>query len=84
MTQSTKPWSQWFGGWGKPAIPGDAEVVDSLDAPELDPEAGLATAEYAVATIGAVAFAGLLILVLRSDTIKGLLESMFTSALSGF
>ncbi|WP_277207867.1 DUF4244 domain-containing protein [Isoptericola croceus] len=47
-----------------------------------DPEAGLATAEYAIATIAAVGFAGLLILVLQSDTVRGMLESIIGSALS--
>lgn len=50
------------------------------DAP--DPEAGLATAEYAVATVAAVGFAGLLIAVLKSDTVRGLLENIISSALS--
>ncbi|MFD6134215.1 DUF4244 domain-containing protein [Isoptericola sp. NPDC060257] len=48
----------------------------------LDPEAGLATAEYAVATVAAVGFAGLLIAVLKSDTVRGLLETIISSALS--
>lgn len=48
----------------------------------LDPEAGLATAEYAVATVAAVGFAGLLIAVLKSDTVRGLLENIISSALS--
>lgn len=46
------------------------------------PEAGMATAEYAIATIAAVGFAGLLIVVLKSDTVRGLLTSLITSALS--
>jgi len=48
----------------------------------LDPEAGLATAEYAVATVAAVGFAGLLIAVLKSGMVKGLLEGIISSALS--
>jgi len=48
----------------------------------VDPEAGLATAEYAVATVAAVGFAGLLIAVLKSDTVRGLLEAIISSALS--
>ncbi|MEU2199924.1 DUF4244 domain-containing protein [Isoptericola sp. NPDC019482] len=47
-----------------------------------DPEAGLATAEYAVATVAAVGFAGLLIAVLKSGTVRGLLENIISSALS--
>jgi small-conductance mechanosensitive channel len=42
----------------------------------------MATAEYAIATIAAVGFAGLLITVLKSDTVKGLLSGIIKSALS--
>lgn len=45
-------------------------------------EAGLATAEYAIATVAAAGFAGLLITVLRSNTVRGLLTSIVESALS--
>jgi hypothetical protein len=47
-----------------------------------DPEAGLATAEYAIATIAAVGFAGLLVAVLKSGTVRGLLENIVSTALS--
>ncbi|MCL1800145.1 MAG: DUF4244 domain-containing protein [Promicromonosporaceae bacterium] len=50
----------------------------------FDPESGLATAEYAVATIAAVGFAGLLIAILKSETVRGTLEGLITSALSTF
>ena len=56
----------------------------SVDGCRFDPEAGLATAEYAVATIGAVAFAGLLIAIMRSDTVRSALEGLINGALSGF
>lgn len=45
-------------------------------------ESGLATAEYAVATIAAVGFAGLLITVLKSDAVHAALSSIITSALT--
>lgn len=45
-------------------------------------DAGMATAEYAIATIAAVGFAGLLITVLKSGTVKGLLSGIIQSALS--
>ncbi|GAA2517607.1 DUF4244 domain-containing protein [Rarobacter incanus] len=45
-------------------------------------DAGLATAEYAIATIAAAGFAGLLIVVLKSDSVRGLLEGIIKSALS--
>ena len=42
---------------------------------------GVRTAEYAIATLAAVAFAGLLVLVLRSDEVKVLLFQMIARAL---
>ncbi|PPB49322.1 DUF4244 domain-containing protein [Arthrobacter pityocampae] len=48
----------------------------------LDQEAGMATAEYAIATLAAVGFAALLVAVLSSGEVKGLLMSLITSALN--
>ena len=45
-------------------------------------DAGMATAEYAIATVAAAGFAGLLILILRSDEVRGLLTGIVRSALS--
>ncbi|BDZ41499.1 hypothetical protein GCM10025865_07980 [Paraoerskovia sediminicola] len=45
-------------------------------------DAGLATAEYAVATVAAVGFAGLLIAVLKSGTVSELLMGIVRGALS--
>lgn len=45
-------------------------------------DAGMATAEYAIVTVAAVGFAGLLILVLRSDEVRGLLLGIVRGALS--
>lgn len=45
-------------------------------------EAGMATAEYAIATVAAVGFAGLLVVVLRSDEVRGLLAGIVRGALS--
>ncbi len=45
-------------------------------------EAGMATAEYAIATLAAVGFAALLVAVLSSGEIRGLLMSLITSALN--
>lgn len=44
-------------------------------------EAGMATAEYAMVTLAAVGFAGLLALVLRSDEVRGLLGGLVRRAL---
>ncbi|WP_253905737.1 DUF4244 domain-containing protein [Arthrobacter sp. H5] len=45
-------------------------------------DAGLATAEYAIATLAAVGFAALLVAILSSGEIRGLLMSLVSSALS--
>lgn len=46
------------------------------------PESGAATAEYAVVLIAATAFAGLLLALLKSDTVRSLLTSLVKQALS--
>lgn len=45
-------------------------------------ETGAATAEYAVATMGAVAFAGLLVVIMRSDEVRGILTDLVRRALT--
>jgi len=45
-------------------------------------EAGMATAEYAIATVAAVGFAGLLVVILRSTEVRGLLTGIIRGALS--
>lgn len=45
-------------------------------------EAGMATAEYAIATVAAAGFAGLLIAILRSNEVRGLLLGIVRGALS--
>lgn len=45
-------------------------------------DAGAATAEYAVATMAAVAFAGLLVLIMRSDEVRGILTDLVRRALT--
>lgn len=47
-----------------------------------DREAGMATAEYAIATVAAAGFAGLLIAILRSDEVRGLLLGIVRGALA--
>jgi hypothetical protein len=44
-------------------------------------EDGMATAEYAIGTVAAAAFAGLLLLVIRGGDIQGLITSLIQSAL---
>jgi hypothetical protein len=45
-------------------------------------ERGSATAEYAVATMAAVGFAGLLVVLLRGDEVRALLTELVIRALS--
>lgn len=48
----------------------------------LGSEAGMATAEYAIATLAAVGFAGLLVFILRSDEVRGFLLNLIRTALA--
>lgn len=43
---------------------------------------GAATAEYAIATMAAVGFAGLLVVIMRSDEVRGMLTDIIRTALS--
>ncbi|MEE2567790.1 DUF4244 domain-containing protein [Pseudarthrobacter sp. J64] len=45
-------------------------------------EAGMATAEYAIATLAAVGFAGVLVFLLRSEEVRGFLLNLIRTALS--
>ncbi|TNB70151.1 DUF4244 domain-containing protein [Arthrobacter sp. BB-1] len=48
----------------------------------LGSEAGMATAEYAIATLAAVGFAGLLVFILRSEEVRGFLLTLIRTALA--
>ncbi len=48
----------------------------------VSPDDGAVTAEYAIATIAAVGFAALLVVVLRSDAVRALLMNLITHALA--
>lgn len=45
-------------------------------------EEGAATAEYAIATMAAVGFAGLLVVIMRSEEVKQVLLGLVKSALT--
>lgn len=70
----------------RPAEPGRPSEQDETD--EAPPparrvrDAGMATAEYAIATLAAAGFAGLLLVVLRSDEVRGMLSGIVRQALS--
>ena len=48
----------------------------------LNDESGSATAEYAIATMAAVAFAGLLVVIMRSEEVKLILLGLIRDALT--
>ena len=50
--------------------------------PDLSADDGMATAEYAIATLAACGFAGLLVVILRSEEVRGLLTGIVERALS--
>ncbi|RLP74130.1 DUF4244 domain-containing protein [Mycetocola tolaasinivorans] len=47
----------------------------------LADESGAVTAEYAITTMAAVAFAGLLVLIMRSEEVRGILTGLVRTAL---
>jgi hypothetical protein len=51
-------------------------------AERLAGDRGAATAEYAVATMAAVGFAGLLVVILRGDEVRGILTDLVRNALT--
>lgn len=67
---------------------GRARSSDDSSAPKrskkrlVGSELGMATAEYAIATLAAVGFAGLLVVILRSEEVRGFLLNLIRSALS--
>ena len=48
----------------------------------LADDTGAATAEYAIATMAAVGFAGLLVIIMRSDEVRQILLDLVRSALT--
>lgn len=77
------------------AVPGsDRDVAPEAEVEPVSPglqarllrrvagERGAATAEYAVATMAAVGFAGLLVLILRGDEVRGILTELVRNALT--
>lgn len=44
---------------------------------------GMATVEYALVTVAAAGFAGLLLVILRSDEVRGMLVDILRGALGG-
>ena len=64
------------------ARPRDASTLPALLRRLATKEDGMATAEYAIGTLAAAAFAGLLLALMRSGSLSGALQSIIESALS--
>ena len=60
------------------------EAAQRLQAAKDDPSSGegATTVEYAIGTIAAAGFAGLLIVILKSDAVRSTLESVIQEALN--
>lgn len=56
--------------------------VGAVDETEVDLEAGMSTAEYAVGTIAACTLAGVLLSIFKSGGIHDLIVKVFTTALN--
>ncbi|EEH64537.1 hypothetical protein HMPREF0044_0274 [Gleimia coleocanis DSM 15436] len=56
--------------------------LETADEEEYMGEAGLVTAEYAVGIVTAVAFAGLLLAIIKSDSVRQILFGIIQNALS--
>jgi hypothetical protein len=72
-------------GPGDPGTePGEVELNQHVEGPveEIPRDAGMATAEYAMATLAACGFAALLIAILRSDEVRGMLLGIVRQGLS--
>ncbi|MER3388417.1 MAG: DUF4244 domain-containing protein [Microcella sp.] len=50
--------------------------------PRFADDRGAATAEYAIATMAAVAFASLLVVIMQSDEVRGILTDLVRTALT--
>lgn len=60
---------------------GDEKALEDY-APAGDPEEGASTAEYGIVMLAAVGFAGLLVLILKSDEVRSMLLDIVRNALS--
>ena len=71
--QRSRRWSPRAGAWSLLPLARRGRLTD---------DGGMATAEYAIATLAACGFAGLLLALMRSDEVRGLLFEVIRRALS--
>jgi|GEM_PF-1226332 hypothetical protein len=69
-------------GPGAPGHPAAGTAAGRIPRPVRPADEGMATAEYAVATLAAVGFAGLLLTVLRSGEVQEMLLELVQRALA--
>jgi hypothetical protein len=67
---------------GRPTTPARTRRSAGAALRAVGDDEGAATAEYVVATMAAVGFAGLLVVILRGDAVKEILMDLVRSALS--
>lgn len=65
------------------ATPGGSNVRQVLHRLRVRGEAGMTTAEYAVGTVAACAFAAVLLTIVRSEGVRSILARVITSAIGG-
>jgi Flp pilus assembly pilin Flp len=65
-----------------PHLPAPSATRASRLVAALADDTGAATAEYAIATLAAVGLAGLLVVILRGDDVKGMLTDLIHRALT--
>ena len=63
-------------------LPSIVDSADPEDAPVGDAEEGASTAEYGIVMLAAVGFAGLLVVILKSDEVRSMLLDIVRNALS--
>lgn len=68
--------------WPGRSAPGSARERGARAVALLRDETGAATAEYAVILLAAVGFAGLLLVILRGDDVRGMLTELVHRALT--
>lgn len=64
-----------------PRLPGRSSTA-RISMRHLRGERGATTAEYAITTMAAVAFAGLLVAIMQSDEVRGMLTELIRRALA--
>ena len=74
-------WNTVRDAWSLAHLRGDTRLAPD-GTKDDDGEAGMATAEYAIGTLAAAAFAGLLLAIMRSGSLQSVLQGLIESALS--